>query len=109
MDLSEYFATPPTLPNGYPLPAVDSHGCALREGPRVRINPMPIALLHDLPEDEASRLRALEGVPLPILGFDACGYVWFGDEAPWFCVRPDEVTALADNDQRLRRLRRVAA
>jgi len=96
MDLSRYFAAPAHLPEGYPLAALDANGRLLQEGQRVRIDAMPKSLLHDLPDDDVLRLRALEGTPLPILGFDAYGYVWFGEGAPWFCVRPDEVIAPAD-------------
>lgn len=100
MDLSAYFAAPAYWPDGYPLEAIDANGRALRAGQRVRIEMMPAGLLKDLPEDDVARLRALEGKPLPILGFDAYGHVWFGDGAPWFSVRPDEVVALADEDPR---------
>ena|SRR5690349_1153379 len=98
MDLSAYFGSPAPLPEGFPLAAINANGRPLHDGQRVRIAAMPTSLLHDLPEDDIARLRALEGVPLPILGFDAYGYAWFGDDAPWFSVRPDEVVALADED-----------
>jgi len=100
MDLSDYFAAPAHLPDGYPLAAIDANGRALHEGQRVRIETMPIGLLHDLPENDVARLRALEGTPLPILGFDAYGYVWFGDGEPWFSMRPDEVIAPAEEEPR---------
>jgi len=86
------------MPDGYPLAAVDAAGRTLHKGERVRIDAMPAGLLRELPEDEVARLRSLEGKPLRILGFDAYGYVWFGDDAPWFSVRPDEVIALSDRD-----------
>lgn len=94
MELADWFATPATLPDGYPLPRADANGCALHEGRRVRIPVLPDALVHDLPADDVARLRELEGMPLAILGFDAYGHVWFGEHGPWFCVRPTEVVAL---------------
>jgi hypothetical protein len=100
MDLSAYFARPAHLPDGYPLAAIDANGRALHEGQHVRIDAMPTSLLHDLPGEDVARLRALEGTPLPILGFDAYGHVWFGDGTPWFSVRPDEVIAHTDEDAR---------
>lgn len=96
MELADWFATPAALPDGYPLPRADANGSALREGQRVRIPVLPASLVHDLPTDDVARLRDVEGIPLPILGFDAYGYVWFGERDPWFCVRPNEVVALPE-------------
>lgn len=93
VNLEEWLATPAAIPDGYPLPSVDANGCTLRPGQQVRIPTIPAWLVHDMPADDAERLRAMEGATLPILGFDAYGHVWFGDDAPWFCVRPNEIVA----------------
>jgi hypothetical protein len=36
-------------------------------------------------------MKALEGSVMPVLEFDAYGYVWFGVTGPWFALRPSEV------------------
>jgi hypothetical protein len=82
------------LPPGYPLPALDANGVALKAGMTVRILTIPECLTHDLPHDEASRLKARAGTVMPILELDAYGMVWFGEEDPWFCLEPSEVAAL---------------
>lgn len=74
-----------------PHATLDADGELLNIGDLVRIPKMPDWLLRDLPEDEQDRLRALENVPLHILESDAHGYVWFGQDSPWFCVRPTEL------------------
>ena len=60
-------------------------------GDVVRIPRMPAWLLCGLPEDERVVLEALAGRPLRIREFDAFGDVWFGEDGPWFCVRPDDI------------------
>jgi len=91
------FSSPPREPpsQGYPLPAVDANGVALCEGMSVRILAIPDWLTHDLPEDEVSRLKVLEGTVMPILELDAFGMVWFGDNGPWFSLMPSEVAAIS--------------
>ena len=84
------------LPPGYPLAAVDANGKPLQVGQMACVPLMPSWLLDDLPADEVARLRAVEGVALPIHGFDAYGYVWFGQDGPWFCVRPGETMAVTE-------------
>lgn len=79
------------MPIGYPLAACDMDGNPLREGDAVRIPVLPDWLIHDLPGDEVERLRAHEGRIMAILEIDGYGHLWFGEEAPWFCLRPDEV------------------
>jgi hypothetical protein len=74
---------------------LDADGELLNIGDLVRIPKMPRWLLHDLPEDEHHRLKTLENAPLHILEFDAHGYVWFGEDSPWFCVRPTELIRAA--------------
>ena len=90
------FFQPPSepLPPGYPLPSFDANGVGLKEGMLVRILTIPEWLTHDLPLDEVSRLKAREGTDMPIFELDAYGMIWFGDGAPWFCLRPSEVAAL---------------
>lgn len=78
-----------------PHARLDANGELLNIGDLVLIPKMPGWLLRDLPEDEQDRLRALENVPLHILEFDAHGYVWFGQNSPWFCVRPTELIRAA--------------
>lgn len=53
---------------------------------------MPQWVIHDLPEEEITRLRTLEGRVLPVLKIDGFGYLWFGERDPWFCLMPTEVT-----------------
>ena len=79
------------LPEGYPLPPIDARGAKLSSGMPVRIVSIPDWLTRDLPKEEALELKALEGQVLSILEIDAYGMVWFGEDAPWFCVRPKDV------------------
>ena len=91
------FFPPPRepLPPGYPLPAIDVNGVAICEGMSVRILEIPDWLTHDLPREDVLRLRAVEGNVMSILELDAYGMVWFGDNGPWFCLKPSEVEAIA--------------
>ena len=79
------------MPEGYPLSPVDANGTELREGALVRIRTIPEWLTHNLPLEDVSRLKAVEGTVMRVLELDAYGYVWFGEHGPWFCLRPDEV------------------
>jgi hypothetical protein len=95
-----FFSSPKQpLPPGYPLPAHDANGNVIRQGMSVRILAIPDTLTHDLPSDDVSRLKALEGKVMRILELDAYGMVWFGEGAPWFCVKPSEVSALMHGEQ----------
>lgn len=69
-------------------PAAESE---IQPGTLVRIDRIPGWLTHDLPADEAERLRALVGTEMRVLEIDARGYLWFGACGPWFCLRSDEV------------------
>jgi len=92
-----FFPPPRTpLPPGYPLPALDLNGNAIRQGMQVRIPTIPPSLTHDLPGEDVLRLKAIEGKVMRILEVDAYGMVWFGEEAPWFSLRPCEVIALEE-------------
>jgi hypothetical protein len=73
------------------LPPIDARGAPLCVGSLVTIPRLPVWLTHDLPHDEVERMRALEGSVMPVLEFDAYGYVWFGVTGPWFALRPSEV------------------
>lgn len=84
------------LPPKYPLPAFDAEGRPLRAGQRVLICAIPAWLTHDLPEDDVARLKVMEGKILPILEVDAYGHIWFGEEDPWFSLRPNEVVTVVD-------------
>jgi len=87
------FFPPPSkpLPDGYPLEQIDAQGAPLSAGDLVLIPAMPEWLIHDVPPEEVSRLRAQEGTHMRILKVDAHGYVWFGAHDPWFCLRPSDV------------------
>jgi hypothetical protein len=90
------FFKPPSgpLPPGYPLPAIDSHGTAVALGDIVKIPALPDSLTHDLPNDEVALLRAREGTFMRVVEIDAYGNLWFGDQGPWFSLRPCEVTVI---------------
>jgi hypothetical protein len=79
---------------GTPLPAHDVNGVAVFEGSLVRILTIPDWLIHDLPEEDVLRFKAREGRAMRVLELDSGGYVWFGDNNPWFCLRPSEVEVL---------------
>jgi hypothetical protein len=79
------------MPAGFPLVLLDADGSPLRSGDLVRILVVPDWLTHDLPIDEMSRLKALEGSTMRVLEIDVYGYLWFGAEEPWFSLRPNEV------------------
>lgn len=90
------FFDPPQgpLPPGFPLAATDAEGRPVAEGSRVLIPAMPHWLIHDLPDEDVAHLRTVEGKVLPVLEIDGFGYLWFGEEDPWFCLKPHEVTVV---------------
>lgn len=94
------FFPPPAkpLPPGFPLPAIDQAGNPVHAGQWVRIPVIPEWLTHDLPVEEVSRLKAVEGKAMRILELDAYGYAWFSENGPLFSVRPDDVVG-TDADQ----------
>src|SRR5262245_34331115 len=88
------FFPPPRepLPPGYPLEPIDARGCRIAQGDLVLIpSPLPTWLVHDLPAEDVARLKQREGTVMRILELDAYGFVWFGEEDPWFSLRPGEV------------------
>ncbi|GAA0725012.1 hypothetical protein [Dokdonella soli] len=97
------FFPPPIepLPAGFLLPAFDAVGNPVRAGQLVRIPMIPESLIRDLPAQDVSRLKVVEGKAMPILELDDYGYVWFGEDGPWFCVRPCEVVAVQTDQQTL--------
>jgi hypothetical protein len=80
------------LPPGYPLPAIDSLGVPIVVGALVTINTIPESLTHDLPDDEAGRLKARQGTQMRVVEIDSYGHLWFGDCGPWFSLSPTHVT-----------------
>ncbi|SDY49293.1 hypothetical protein SAMN04487939_102389 [Lysobacter sp. yr284] len=60
---------------------------------------MPKRLIHDLPEEDIARLRAVEGRVRPVLEIDGFGYLWFGEDGPWFCLMPTEVTLESESSR----------
>ena len=74
-----------------PLQPIDRDGNRIGVGSVVVIPCMPKWLVHDLPADDVAQLRAVEGERMRVLEIDAHGYVWFGTQNPWFCLRPDEI------------------
>lgn len=70
---------------------MDALGRPVVEGSRVRIPVMPHSLIHDLPAEDVAHLRSVEGQVLPVLEIDGYGYLWFGEDHPWFSLRPTEV------------------
>ena len=86
-------STSTQMPPGFPLPPVDADGKSLVPGALVEIRSIPAWLMRDLPDDEATALRALEGSSQRILRFDDHGFAWFGhaNSSGWFCLRPEEV------------------
>lgn len=91
------FFQPPKepLPSGYPLPAVDSRGAPVAAGDLVTIDAIPESLTHDLPDDEVARIKACQGTQMRISEIDAYGHLWFGEDGPWFCLKPRDVTAVS--------------
>lgn len=64
---------------------------------------MPSWLLADLPEEDISALRQLEGTVMTIVEIDEYGYVWFGTngkDSRWFCLRQEEITLHEITDAR---------
>lgn len=76
-----------------PLEPIDSHGTAITSGAKVKISHLPSWLVHDLPKEEVTRLKTVEGSVMQVLEIDQFGYLWFGAnrQGKWFCLRPEEV------------------
>jgi hypothetical protein len=85
---------------GIPLRARDVNGVVVCEGALVHILTIPDWLTHDLPEEDVLRLKACEGRAMRVLELDSYGYVWFGENNPWFCLRPSEVEILDSHGSR---------
>lgn len=84
-------------------PYVDKKGKPISVGANATIPTMPSWLLADLPADEVTALRQLEGTVMPIVEIDEYGYVWFGangKDSRWFCLRPEEVILKDSRDAR---------
>jgi hypothetical protein len=79
-----------------PLEPIDSRGNAVQLGANVEIPSLPVWLTRDLPIEEITRLRSVEGSVMRVLEIDKFGYLWFGmnSEGRWFCLRPEEVVAV---------------
>lgn len=75
------------------LEPIDLHGTVVAVGAEVRISHLPRWLVHDLPGEEVTRMKAVEGSVMKVLEIDKFGYLWFGttDQGRWFCLRPEEV------------------
>ncbi len=84
------------MPPGYPLESTDANGKQIQVGALVRIPEMPEWLIHDLPKQDIENLRSVTGTVMPVVEIDPYGYVWFGDNGPWFSLRPDEIEVLGN-------------
>jgi hypothetical protein len=82
------------MPSGFPLAPFDANGVEIKPGSLVRIPTIPDSLIHDLPPQDVSLLKSVEGSVMPVLELDAYGMVWFGHDSPWFSLKPSEVVAL---------------
>lgn len=82
------------------LPLIDTSGAVISEGAFVQIPHLPDWLLHDLPAEDIANLRQLEGTTMQIVEIDEHGYIWFskGEQGPWFCLRPNEITLARINE-----------
>jgi streptogramin lyase len=93
--MSSFFPPPKKpLPAGYPLAPIDANGRAVRAGDLATILTIPHWLTHDLPQEEVVRLKVCEGKVMRIVEIDAYGTVWFGEDGPWFCLRPSEIAVV---------------
>lgn len=86
-----YESAPPSLPPS----GADAQNQPLHSGDVVRIERIPEWLTHDLPKADADLIRTCEDLEVRILEIDAFGYLWFGDEDPWFCLRHEDVSSIA--------------
>jgi len=75
---------------------LDSRGQKVEVGFDVMILAIPAWLTHDLPRDEAARLKGLEGTVMKVLEIDSHGYIWFGanNSGRWFCLRSSELRVI---------------
>jgi len=78
------------------LANTDHQGEAIVAGDNVKILSIPAWLTHDLPEEDVTSLKRLEGTVMKVLEIDAHGYVWFGssNNGRWFCLRPNELQVI---------------
>jgi hypothetical protein len=83
---------PKGLPPGFPLPAVDSSGRAIKVGARVRIESVA-SCARGLPPEDQVRLKSYEGKIFEVLEIDRYGMIWFGadGETANFSLKPSEV------------------
>jgi hypothetical protein len=58
----------------YPLKPIDANGDALTEGDKVLFKQAPETLLHGLLQEDQNAIKAQEGRPLEIIGFDKYGH-----------------------------------
>jgi len=65
------------MPEGYPLPSIDSEGNQIKEGDIIKINITPDSLVADYLDDEGKRtVRESEGKEMKITEIDKYGFVW---------------------------------
>ena len=65
------------MPEGYPLPSIDSEGNKIKEGDIIKINIIPNSLLADyLSDDEKKVVLACEGKEMKIEDIDKYGFIW---------------------------------
>ncbi len=89
-----FFPPPKQMPLGYLLAPVDADGRAIHAGELATMLTIPRWHTHDLPLDEVAKLEACEGKKMRIFEIDAYGYVWLGDDGPWFSLQPTEIAVL---------------
>jgi streptogramin lyase len=84
------------LPPGYPLAAVDSTGCAIAVGSKVRIESVA-SCASGMPKEDQMRLRSYVGQDFEVLEIDRYGMVWFGADGGGasFSLKPAEVAVTA--------------
>ena len=64
------------MPEGFPLPSIDSKGRPIKEGDTIRIDVIPDSLVSSLEEDEKATVKGCEGKEMEIIEIDKYGFVW---------------------------------
>jgi hypothetical protein len=79
------------MTNTHPLEPVDINGMLVGVGDSVEILSIPHWLTHDLPLEDQTRLKSLEGKVVSINEIDKLGYLWLSFPHSCFCLQPQEV------------------
>ena len=64
------------MPEGYPLPPIDSQGSKIKEGDTVRIDVVPDSLVRGLDAEEKATVLSCVGKEMEVTEIDEYGYAW---------------------------------